>query len=107
MGQKGAALSGGSSGEIISHFGGIRVRVNGSGSLRPKLYSLDDVTSTTLVPITMAATTRIIPTRLCNFQEHRASLELKTTAMDEVFRINRIIVFVKEVFVEWPSTLYT
>jgi hypothetical protein len=103
----GAALSGGSAGENITHFGGIRIRVNGTGSLRMSLYSLDDVVSSTLVPITMATTTRIIPTRLCNFQEHRALLQLQTTAIDEFMSVNRIIVFTKVVFSEWPSTMYT
>lgn len=104
---KGAALSGGSSGEIISHFAGVRIRVNGTGSLRLALFSLDDVANTTLVPLTMASATNIIPTRLCNFQQHRASLEVKTTGIDEVMKINRIIIFVKEVFTEHPSTVYT
>lgn len=104
---KGAVLSGGSGGEIISHFSAVRIRVNGAGSLKLSLFSLDDVVSTTLVPLTMAATTNIVPTRLTNFQQHRASLEIKTTEIDERARINRIIIFVKEVFTEWPSTLYT
>jgi|SRR5215510_10050994 len=103
---KGAAASG-SSGEIISHFGGVKVRVNGTGSLQLALFSYDDVASTTLVPITMATVTKTVPLRLSNFQEHRASVELKTTNIDEVFRINRIVVLVKEVFSEWPSIIYT
>lgn len=101
----GAALSGGSAGESISHFGAVRIRVNGTGALRLALYSLDDVVSSTLVPLQMSSLTRIIPTRLCNFQEHRALLEVKTTAIDEFMSVNRIIVFTKPVFTEWPSTL--
>jgi hypothetical protein len=103
----GAALSGGSSGEVISHFSAVRVRVNGTGSLRLALFSYDDVVSTTLVPLTMAASTNIVPTRLTNFQQHRASLEMKTTGIDETMRVNRIIIFAKPVFTEWPSTVYT
>lgn len=104
---QGAALSNGSTGESITHFGAVRIRVNGTGSLRLALYSLDDVISSTLVPLTMSTLTRIVPTRLCNFQETRASLELKTTGFDEFMSVNRIVVFTKPVFTEWPSTVNT
>ena len=100
----GSALSETSSGESVSHFAAIRVRVNGSGSLKMKVYSLDDVRSKTLVPLTMQAANRIIPTRLVNFMEQRASFELKTTAIDEKFRINRIVLFTKEVFTSYPGS---
>lgn len=100
---KGAATSEGSSGEQITHFTGIRLRVVGSGSLQLKVYSLDDVRSQTLVPLTLSATTNRIPTRLCNFMEQRASFEGKTTLIDEVFRINRIIVFSREIFTSFPG----
>lgn len=100
---KGAATSEGSSGESVSHFAAIRIRVTGTGSLLMKVYSLDDVKSKTLVPLTMSATARIIPTRLVNFMEQRASFEFKTTAMDEEFRINRIVIFTKEVYTSYPG----
>lgn len=103
----GAAIPGGSLGESITHFGAVRIRVSGTGSLRMALYSLDDVVSTTLVPLTMAVTTRFVPTRLCNFQETRALLQLQTTAIDENMSVNRIILFTKPVFTEWPSTVNT
>lgn len=101
---KGAALSEVSSGENISHFAAIRVRANGTGNLQMTVYSLDDVRSKTLVPFVMQTTTRIVPTRLVNFMEQRAAFELKTTEMDEVFRINRIVIFMKEVFTSYPGS---
>lgn len=101
---KGAVLSEGSSGENISHFASIRIRVNGTGDLLMTVYSLDDVRSKTLVPFTMQALTRIIPTRLVNFMEQRASFELKTTEIDDRFRINRIVIFTKEVFTSYPGS---
>ena len=100
----GAALSEGSTGENISHFAAIRIRVNGTGSLHMTAYSLDDVRSKVLVPFTMATATRIIPTRIVNFMEQRAAFELKTTDFDDSFRINRIIVFTKEVFTSYPGS---
>ena len=100
---KGAALSEQSSGESISHFTGVRIRVVGTGNLKLAVYSLDDVRSQTLIPLVMTAATNIIPTRLCNFTEQRASFEGKTTEIDEVFKINRIIIFSREVFTSYPG----
>lgn len=101
---KGSALSELSSGESISHFAAIRIRVNGNGNLKMEVFSLDDVRSKILVPITMSGATRIIPTRLVNFMEQRACFELKTTEINELFKINRIIVFQKEVFTSYPGS---
>ena len=101
---KGAALSELSSGEGISHFAAIRMRVNGVGALQMTAYSLDDVKSKVLVPFTMASQTRIIPTRLVNFMEQRACFEIKTTEIDESFRINRIVIFMKNVFTSYPGS---
>jgi hypothetical protein len=101
---KGAAISEASLGENISHFGSIRIRLNGTGNLKMSVFSLDDVRSKTLVPFTMATSTRIIPTRIVNFMEQRAAFELKTTEMDEKFRINRIVIYMKEVFTSYPGS---
>jgi hypothetical protein len=101
---KGAAVTEGSSGESISHFAAVRVRVTGVGNLRMRIYSLDDVKSKIMVPFVMNTVNRIIPTRIINFMEQRASIELKTTEMDERFRINRIIVFTKEIYSSYPGS---
>lgn len=89
-------------GEVI-HFGAVRLRVNGTGNLRAFLSSLDDISSQTLVPNVMALTTKREPTILANFSEQRARLELGTTAIDEVFTISKIIVFVKPIFSGYPQ----
>jgi hypothetical protein len=101
---KGAALSEGSSGENISHFAAIRIRITGTGNLKMQVSSLDAIRSKTLVPLVMQSTNRIIPTRLVNFTEQRASFELKTTEIDEKFRINRIVIFTKEIFSSYPGS---
>ena len=100
----GAALSEQSSGENISHFAAIRIRLNGAGNLKMQVFSLDDVRSKTLVPLTMQLSARIIPTRLVNFKEQRAAFELKTTEIDEKFRINRIVIFMKESDTSYPGS---
>jgi hypothetical protein len=100
---RGAATSEGSSGENISHFHAVRVRVTGVGNLQMTLYSLDKARSQVLVPLVMAASSDVIPTRLANFTTQRASLELKTTEIDEVMRVNRIVVFSREIFTSYPG----
>jgi hypothetical protein len=101
---KGAALSEKSSGENIQHFAAIRIRLVGTGNFKMTVFSLDDVDSKTLVPFTMQTQARIIPTRIVNFTEQRAAFELKTTEMDEYFRVNRIIVFMKEIATSYPGS---
>ncbi len=101
---KGAAISEQSSGENISHFAAIRIRLTGVGSLKMSVHSLDNVRTKALVPFTMATSTRIIPTRLVNFMEQRALFQLKTTEIDERFRINRIVIYTKEVFTSYPGS---
>jgi hypothetical protein len=100
---RGATLSEGSSGENISHFTGVRVRVNGTGNLKMKVYSLDDIRSQDMASLPMSTLTDIIPTRLCNFTTQRASFEFKTTEIDEFFKINRIIIYSKEIATSYPG----
>ena len=100
---KGAATSEGSSGENIQHFSTIRIRANGTGNLLIRVFSLDDVRSKTLTPLVMQQKSRIIPNKLVNFMEQRASFELKTVDPGDFFRINRIVIFVKEVFTSHPG----
>lgn len=89
--------------EDIIHYGGIRVRVNGNGLLRPTFYSLDNSYSYVLVPLQMANLTPIEPVRLANFNQQRVFLKLETTGLDEVFKINRIIVFARPIYTGHPG----
>ena len=100
---RGTVTSDGSGGENIQHFSTIRLRVTGSGVLNLTVYSLDDVKSKVLVPITLQAKPRIQANRLVNFVEQRASFKLTTTALDEHFRLNRIVVFMKEIYTSYPG----
>jgi hypothetical protein len=100
----GAILSEGSSGESVSHFGAIRVRVYGTGQLLMSAFSNDDVKYKTMVPFKMAKLNRITPTRIVNFVEQRASFELKVTNPNEFFRIQRIIIFSKVSATSYPGS---
>ena len=88
---------------IINHFGALRLRVTGSGSLKMKLFSLSDVQNSSLVDLTMSATTNRELTRLCNFSQQRVYLELKTTNKDEYFVISKIVVYTKSIASEFPG----
>lgn len=100
----GAALTEQSSGESTSHFASIRIRVDGTGDLQLAVFSLGDLNSKLLVPLTMAPKNRFSPTRIVNFVEQRASFELKTINMNEKFRINRIVIFTKELYKSYPGS---
>jgi len=90
-------------GEYEHHVVGVRMRVIGSGSLKLSLSDLDNVQTETLVPITMAATTRIEPFRLANFQSQRIRLIGSVTTINEYFKIQRILLFAKPVAQEYPA----
>lgn len=99
----GTARSQGSSGEFINHFTGIRVRVAGTGVLRPTMHGQDSVTSSVLPTITMATTNRFSNFVLANVVEQRVGLELKTTAIDETFTIHRIVLFARPMATMTPA----
>jgi hypothetical protein len=100
---KGVAASHGSGGDYIQHFAAIRVRVTGTGNLKPTLFSLDDVRSYDLVDIAMSSTPGRFMDRLSNVVEQRAYLRLRTTEISEYFRINRITIFTKTVATQYPA----
>jgi hypothetical protein len=99
----GATTSEGSGGENIQHFSTIRFRAVGVGLLRLKVYSLDDVKTKDLVPLQLQSGTRIQPNRIVNFVEQRASFEIWTENLDEWLRINRISVYLKEIYTSHPA----
>lgn len=90
-------------GEYEHHIVGVRMRVIGTGSMQLALTDLDDIQTETLVPITMAATTRFEPFRLANFQSQRIRLVGRITEINETFKIQRILLFGKPVAQEYPA----
>ncbi len=92
-------------GELIHHVAAVRMRVVGSGNLDMSLKDLDDIHTSTLVPFAMSGTTYIEPTRLSNFKSQRVLLRFGVDTIDEWFRIQRIIIFVKPVETSYPSIL--
>lgn len=92
-----------SGGENEHHIVAVRLRVIGTGNLQLSLTDLDDTRTQDLEDVAMQATTRIEPTKLANFQSQRIRLHGRTTEINEVFRINRIIIFAKPVAIEYPG----
>lgn len=93
----------GSKREEIIHFAGVRMRVTGSGNLDLQFLSLDNVDTQTLAPIVMATTNAREPTRLANFISQRGMLKISTNAINESFKINRILLFVKPIWSSFPG----
>jgi hypothetical protein len=97
-----------SRGENINHINAVRFRVLGSGNLRLRLLSLPDssgdpIDTETLSSIVMSNNTAIEPTKLANFKQQRTQLELKTTEINETFKIVRIIIFGKAIATGYPQ----
>ena len=92
-----------SAGEYIQHITCVRLRVTGSGNLKLKYYSLDNLRTYDLGSLIMSASPGRNLDRLCNVKEQRAYLEFKTTEINETFKINRIVTFMKPFAVQYPG----
>lgn len=99
------ALDSKSTGENINHYNAVRMSLRGEGLLLMTAFGLDDVTSFELMPFTMQTSTNIEPTRNMNFVEQRMALEIKTTEINEYFKINRIIIFSRELYTSYPDSV--
>jgi hypothetical protein len=87
----------------INHYNSVRLRAKGSASLKMRLLSLDEIKTTTLLPLTIISVNNIELTRKANFQQQRAQLEIKTIAIDETFIISKIIIFAKPIAEAYPG----
>lgn len=90
------------SGESEYHAAAIRLRITGAGSMLMTLEGLNNITSYTVAPLTLAATNRLEPTRLVNFQSQRMRLTLSMPVLNDQFSINRIIIYTRAVATEYP-----
>jgi hypothetical protein len=87
----------------ILHWGGVRIRVNGSGNLNLRFIGYDDAKENVMVPLTMTSLPGRALDRLGNFVSQRARIEGKTTKINETFRINKIILYVKPIYSQYPG----
>lgn len=100
---KGTARPRGSTGESITHFNAVRMRVVGTGFLKMTFFSLEDEIYQELADFDLSEVTRIQPLRLANFIEQRAALKIETHSINDYFKINRIIIFARDYAVEYPA----
>ncbi len=88
----------------LTHFGIVRMRATGAGNLQLFLHSLDDASnSDTLTVIPLQAATNREPTVLSNFIDQYGQLEIKTTLINEVFEISKIVIFIRPVSTGYPQ----
>lgn len=87
----------------VTHFAGVRLRVVGSGNLQITVGTLEDVITKSPSAIVMDEPTRIEPYRIVNFMSQRASFQFKTTAENEWFKVNQLVVYMKPVFTNYPQ----
>ena len=93
----------GQGGEYEHHVVAARLRVIGAGNLLLSLSDYDDVQTFDMAPLSMLATTRFEPTRLSNIQSQRIRLIGGTQVIDEWFHVSRIVLYAKQVAVEYPQ----
>lgn len=86
-----------------NHYGFVRLRVTGSGDLQLRLLSLSETKESVIPPLALESSTSIEPTKKCNFNQQRAQLEFKTSEIDEVFQINKIIIYIKPFAENYPG----
>lgn len=90
-------------GQYINHFNAVRMNVKGSGSLQSKLVSLDATTEYSIPNVTLQTEISRYPNQLVNFSQQKAQIELKTTAINEVFTLRQILVYTKPVSTSYPQ----
>lgn len=100
---RGAISTESSSGENIQHHSHLRMRVTGIADFRMVVHSMDYIKSKELVPIMVQVLNRIQPVRIVNFVEQRVAYEFAHLKMDEYVRINRIVIYMKEIYTSHPG----
>lgn len=87
----------------INHYIGVRMRVTGSASMQMRFLSLDEVVTSTLLPLTITPTNSREPFRKANFKQQRIQLEIKITTINEYFEISKIVIFSKPSAASYPG----
>lgn len=91
-------------GELI-HVAAIQIRVTGMGAVIPTLFSYDEIESGNLNSIPIQPESVVEPVRLASFISHRCKLRLETTEINEVFKVNHIIIYHKPIYTQRPNNV--
>ena len=75
----------------------------GTGDLMAVVHSMDYIKQKQLLPLHIFDKTRVQPNRIVNFVEQRVSFEFAHVVIDEFVKINRIVVYMKEIYTSHPG----
>jgi hypothetical protein len=89
--------------EGIIHYGAVKVRVNGMGNLVPTFSNLDGTKIQIMPSFVMSGMPGLEPIKLVSFKTQRAFLRLGTSQLNEIFKINRVIVYVKPLWSQYAG----
>lgn len=87
----------------VLHFASVRLRVVGSGNLDMQLIGLDNTYTQDIAPLAIVDPNIKEPTRIANFLSQRARLKVQTDEINEWFKINTLIFFVKPIYKTIPE----
>lgn len=89
-------------GEVI-HAVGARFRVRGDGLLQVRMKNLDGLRTVLLDSIAMEDRSRREMTSIANFQDQAVQILFRTTQIDDVLNISKVVCFVKPVAESYPQ----
>lgn len=86
----------------LGHYGAVRLRTSGSGTLYTTIYTQDNSTSSALANTTLASTPNYDVTLLSNVINEKCAVEVKTTGAGAWFSLKRLDLFVKVLWTGRP-----
>lgn len=87
----------------INHFGGVKLRVFGSGNLQINLTGEDGVGSQDLLALTLLASPGFEPYRIFNFINEKCYIKLRTHLFGEHYTISSVITYAKALWIARPN----
>jgi hypothetical protein len=89
--------------DVFNHYCGARLRVSGSGVLLCKLYGLDNTKTNILPSQTLSTAPGLEYFLLGTLVSQKSRLEIKTTGINETFKLQRYTVFAKPIYTSYPA----
>lgn len=86
----------------VIHYGGARLRISGTGNLQARFLGLDNSVSNVLATTALSSAPGTELFLLANMVSQKARLELKTTAINEKFKVNRLTTYYKPIYTSFP-----
>jgi len=87
----------------ISHFGGLKLRVIGSGNLQINLTGEDGSNSQDPPGITLSTNSGAEPDRLINFINEKCSIKLRVSFPGEKFNLSKVTLYARPLWLRRPS----